>query len=137
MTTGLAVAAAAVAFAGCGQSAADKAKNQVCDARADIQKQVSTLKSITPATFSANTVKDSVTAIKNDITKIADAQPKLNEQRKQDVKSANDAFKSQVEGIITGLTTNLSVTTAQQQLQSALTQLGNAYKKSLSKINCG
>ena len=46
-----------------GQSKADKAKGQVCDARADIQTQVKKLQGLTPATVTLNGVKDSEGAL--------------------------------------------------------------------------
>ena len=46
-----------LAFAGCGQSGEDKAKDDVCDARADIQKKVSGLQNLTLATASVDQVK--------------------------------------------------------------------------------
>ena len=132
------IAAFALVIAACGgQSKADKAKTQVCDARADIQTQVKKLQGLTPATVTVNGVKDSLTAIQNDLKKIADAQPDLNAQRKQQVQSANQEFKSQFESIVGNLGTNLSASGAQAQLQDALQKLASAYQTSFAKVDCG
>jgi hypothetical protein len=127
----------ALIAAGCGQSSADKAKNQVCDARSDIQKQVNELRNLTPATATTSGVKDSLNAIKNDLKKIADAQPKLNDQRKQQVQDANSQFKSQFNSILSDIGTNLSLTNAGQQLKAAVQQLASAYQASFAKVDCG
>jgi hypothetical protein len=64
----------ALGLAACGQSAADKAKSQVCSARADINKQIDYLKGLTLQTATTTGIKNSLTAIGNDLTKIKDAQ---------------------------------------------------------------
>jgi hypothetical protein len=125
----LAIAAALVT--GCGQSAADKAANDVCNARADVQHQVSSLKTA----GSVNEVKTSLGAIKDDFTKIANAQPKLSDQRKKGVQAANDAFKAQLQDVATEAANTRSATGAKDQLRSAVTQLGQSYQQSL-KTSC-
>ena len=82
-------------------------------------------------------VKSSLTAIQNDLNKIADAQGDLKGTRKQQVQKANETFKSQVSGLVNDLKSTQSLQGAAQQLQSAITQLGNAYKESLAPIDCG
>ena len=132
------LAASALLVAGCGgQSKADKAGSQVCDARADIQTQVKKLSGLTPATVTTSAVKDSLTAIQNDLKKIAGAQGDLSSQRKQQVQSANQEFKSQFESIVSSVGTNLSVSGAAAKLQTALQQLASAYQSSFAKVDCG
>lgn len=125
-----------LALTACGESKQDKAKKQVCSARSDIQKQVNSLKSLTPATVTANGVKDSLNSIKNDLTKMKDAQPDLNDQRKQQVQTANQEFASQFNSITSNLGSNLSISGAAAQLQTAGQQLSAAYTKSLAPIDC-
>ena len=131
------LAVAVLAAAGCGQSSADNAKSQVCDARSDIQKQVKELRNLTPATATTSGVKDSLTAIRNDLKKIADAQPNLSEERKQEVQNANSEFKSQFTSIVSDLGTNLSLSDARKQLQSAAQRLASVYEASFAKVDCG
>ena len=52
-----------LALAACGQSDEEKAKSNVCDARADIQKQVDELKSLTLKTATLDKIRSSLTAI--------------------------------------------------------------------------
>ena len=129
----LLIAAIAV---GCGESDEEKAQNQVCDARADIDKQVNELAALTPATATADGVQQNLDAIQNDLNDIKDAQGDLNEDRKQQVESANQEFSSQVQTVASDLGTSLSASGAEAELESATTQLQTAYKQTLAKIDC-
>ena len=131
-----AVLAAAIVLAGCGQSAADKAQKQVCNSRADIQTQIKTLQQLPVSLSSVDTAKNSLKAIGNDIQQIADAQKDLKGARKQSVQQANQQFKSQIQSIVTSFTTNLNVSDAAQQVQSAATALVTSYKQTLGKVDC-
>jgi dsDNA-specific endonuclease/ATPase MutS2 len=130
----LLIAAIAV---GCGESDEEKAQNQVCDARADLNKQVNELAALTPATATADGVQENLDAINDDLNEIKGAQGELNEDRKQQVESANQEFSSQVQAVASDLGTNLSASGAKAQLQSAATQLQTAYKQTFAKVDCG
>ncbi len=123
----------ALGLAACGQSAADKAKSQVCSARADISKQqIDYLKALTTTTG----IKNSLTAIGNDLTKIKDAQPQLNAERKQQVQSANQAFRTELESVVNNIGTNLSISNAEAKLKTAVQQLAQSYQQTFAAINC-
>ena len=126
----------ALALAACGQSAADKAKGQVCSARADINKQIDYLKGLTLKTATTTGVKNSLKAIGGDLTKIKDAQPQLNAERKQQVQSANQAFRTELESVVNNIGTNLSISNAEAQLKTAVQQLAQSYQQTLAAINC-
>ena len=126
------VLAAVAAFAGCGQSSADKAADDVCAARGDIQKQVASLKALPATPASADEVKAGLTAIKDDFGKIADAQPKLADERKKQVQTANDAFKAQLKAVRTDIAQSGSVAAATDQIRDAVAQLGHGYQQALS-----
>ena len=133
----LAAALAAVALAGCGgNSKSDQAKTQVCDARADISKQVDTLKGLTVSTATLSQIQDSLKAIGDDLTKIKNARGNLDSQRKSQVDEANKTFESQVKSIFSDLGTSTSLSSAQTQLQQAFQGLANSYKQTFAKINC-
>jgi hypothetical protein len=132
----LAVAALALTLTACGESKQDKAKSQVCDARADIQKQVNTLQSLTPATVTADGVKNSLNSISDSLKKIADAQSDLNAERKQQVQSANDQFVSEFKSVTSEVGQNLSIANARTKLQAAAQQLAAAYKSTFAKVDC-
>ncbi len=127
----------ALALAACGQSAADKAKSQVCSARGDINKQIDYLKGLTLQTATTTGVKNSLKAIGSDLTKIKDAQPQLNAERKQQVQSANQAFRTELESVVNNIGTNLSISNAEAQLKTAVQQLAQSYQQTFAAINCG
>jgi division protein CdvB (Snf7/Vps24/ESCRT-III family) len=133
LVAGLLLTAVAV---GCGESDEEKAQNQVCDARADLNQQVNELAALTPATATTDGVQENLDAIQNDLDEIKDAQGDLNEGRKQQVESANQEFSSQVQAVASELGTNLSASGAKAQLQRAATQLQTAYKQTFAKIDC-
>ena len=129
----LLVAASAV---GCGESDEEKAQNDVCDARDDIQKQVNELSNLTVSTATADGVQKNLNAIQDDLNKITDAQGNLNDERKQEVESANKQFTSQLDSVANGLTSNLSLSGAEQKLKSAAQQLSSSYKQTFATIDC-
>ena len=135
-------AAGALALGGCGggsssSSNQDDAKAQVCDARADISKQVDTLKGLTISTATVDQVQKSLQAIMDDLSQIAKAQGDLAGDRKDEVQQANKAFANQVQDIVANLGKSLSLSNAGTQLQSGLQQLAGAYEDTFAKVDCG
>jgi hypothetical protein len=139
MTRRTAIVVAALAVAGCGgeSSAEQSAQQQVCDARADIGRQVDGLRQMTPSTVTRDAVSGNLQAIRADLRTIRDAQPSLNDDRRADVKAANDAFASQIRSVATTMLRSTSVEEAKTQLQSAATGLREAYRSSLGAVDCG
>jgi hypothetical protein len=128
---------AALAVAACGgASKADKAQKQVCDARADISKQVDELKGLTVTTASVSGVKENVSAIQADLKQITSAQGTLKEERRAAVKAATDQFVASLTSIVKGLRTDLSLAEAKSRLAETGQQLRAAYAESLGRIDC-
>jgi hypothetical protein len=131
------VCCSAVGLSACGgQSKQDKAKSQVCSARADITKQVDSLKSLTIGSSTVSDVTTSLTAIQNDLQQIKNAQPNLDQKRKQQVQSATQTFTAQLQTILQDALKNLSLKNAKTQIQSAVAALENAYRQALAPISC-
>ena len=129
---------AAVALAGCGgDSKEDQAKTDVCNARADISKQVDTLKGLTISTATLNQVQDSLKAIGDDLTKIKNARGNLSDDRRKQVDDANKNFESQVKTTFSDLGKSTTVTDAKTQLQQAFQSLSSTYQQTYAKIDCG
>jgi hypothetical protein len=126
----------ALALTGCGESAEAKAKKQVCTARNDISKQITTLKGLTLSSSTAATARASFEAIGKDVTQIKNAQPKLEPSRRQQVEAATHTFVTQVNSIASSLSSNVSPSTALTQFKSVLSQLGTAYAQTLGPISC-
>ena len=120
----------------CGESDEEQAQDAVCDARASIQNQVDELSGLTLDTATVASVGDSLNAIRDDLEQIAEAQGDLNDERKQEVESANKEFTSQLQSIAKNLTSSLSVSGAKEQFQAALTQLADAYRQSFAAVDC-
>jgi hypothetical protein len=131
----LLVAGLAVAACG-GESAQEKASTKVCDARADIRKQVDELRGLTLTTATVDGVTANLKAIRTDLGKIADAQGSLNDDRKKQVQSANQEFRAQMTSLAASVGKSLSLTDAESQLRTALTQLSDSYKQTLGRIDC-
>ena len=120
----------------CGESDEEQAQDAVCDARASIQKQVEELSGLTLDTATAASVGDSLNAIRDDLEQIAEAQGDLNDERKQEVESANKEFTSQFQSIAKELSSSLSVSGAKEQFQAAVKQLADAYRQSFAAVDC-
>ena len=132
----LAVVVLVFALGACGESDEEKAQNTVCEARDDIGKQVDDLKSLTPATVTADAVTQNLEAIDKDLNDMSDAQSDLSSDRRSDVEAANKAFESSVEGIVSDLGSSLSAADAKAQVVTALDQLEASYQKAFAPLNC-
>ena len=108
----------------------------VCDARADIQKQVNDLKSLTLGTATLDQIRTNLTAIQDDVKKIADAQGKLSESDKQKVEKANEEFKSKLQGLAGEVGRSLSLEDAAGQLQTAFADLASTYQQAFAPVDC-
>jgi hypothetical protein len=133
----LVIALALLAVTGCGESDEEKAQAQVCDARADISKEVDQLKGLTLATASVDGVRQSLDTIQSSLKRIADAQATLSDDRRAEVKAATDRFKSSVTSIAQGVRGDLSLSEAATRLRAAGGELATAYRQSLGRIDCG
>ena len=131
-----AVVMLALALGACGESSEDKAQATICDARADIGKQVDTLTSLTAATVTKDAVTQSVDAIKKDLSDISSAQEDLSSDRRSEVEAANKAFKSSVQGITSQVLVSLSASDAKAAAATALGQLKTSYQTAFAPLNC-
>jgi hypothetical protein len=129
----LLIAATAV---GCGESDAEKAQTQVCDARADLKKQADELAALTPETATEDGVKANLNAMKKDLNEIKDAQGDLNEDRKQEVESATQDFTAEVQAVASELGTDLSASGAKAKLQASGQELASSYQKAFAQVDC-
>lgn len=133
--------AGALALAGCGGSSSssskqDDAKAEVCDARADINKQVDTLKGITVSAATLGQIQTSLKAIDSDLKKIAGAAGDLKGDDKSQLQQANKDFVAQINTIASSLVKSTSLSQAQSQAKDALSQLSDAYQQTFAKFSC-
>jgi hypothetical protein len=125
-----------LAVSGCGESAQAKARKQVCSARNDIARQIATLQKLTLNAGAAGAAKASFEAIGKDVTQVKNVQKGLDTARRKQVETATHNFVTQVTAIAAGLSSNTSISNAEAQFKSALSQLATAYSQSLGAINC-
>ena len=126
----------ALALGACGESDEEKAQNAVCDATDDIAKQVDQLASLTPATVTADAVRQNLQAIQKDFRDIGDAQPDLSEDRRRDVEAATQEFTGSVQTIVGDLGSSLSAADAKARLVTALEELKASYQEAFQPLNC-
>lgn len=142
----LAVAMLTLALGACGddspndnaasQSPEEKAQATMCDARADIGKQLDELKSLTPATVTKDGVTQSLDAIKKNLSDMSGALSDLSSDRRSEVEAANKAFTSSVQEIRSQFLTSLSASDAKAVLVAALDQLAASYQKAFAPLKC-
>jgi major membrane immunogen (membrane-anchored lipoprotein) len=128
--------AAALVLAACGESEQEKAQTQVCDARADISKEVDELRGLTPSTASIDGVTASLQAIRSSLGKIKDAQGNLNGERKQQVQEANQQFEADMRTIVQSLGSSLSLREGATQVKDATSKLADSYQQTLGRVDC-
>jgi len=123
-------------LAACGESDEDKAKADVCDARDDIRTQVRELQNLTLGTATVDKVKSHLTAIRDDLKKIVDAQDQLSESDRKKVQEANQTFKSKVKTLGGDIGQSVPLEEAAQQLKSDFADLATTYEQALGPIDC-
>jgi hypothetical protein len=131
----VAVAVVVVVLVTGGQSKQEKALAQVCDARADIRKQVSSLRGLTLST-AKDQITQSVSAIASDVSTIADARKDLAADRRDQVQAANDKFAQSVKDTLGSVTSLATLTSAGGNIKQAAQQLGATYQSTYGKIDC-
>ena len=132
----LAVVMLVFALGACGESDEEKAQNKVCDAKADIAKQVDELNGLTAATVTKDGVTQNLDAIKADLKDISDAQSDLSSDRRSEAEAANKEFSSSVQGIASQVGSSLTAADAKAQVVTALNQLAASYQKAFAPLNC-
>lgn len=132
-----------LALAACGESEAEKAKAEICSAREAISKQISKLESLTFSSSAINEAKASFETIGKELTKIKDAQPKLEASRREQVQSGVKTFESQLGTIASGVASSLTsgslesaLKTAEPKLHAAVNTLAADFRTALGPVSC-
>jgi hypothetical protein len=133
----IAAVAAGLALAACGESEEDKAMNDVCDARAGIQDKLDQLGDLTVTSASIDQVREIFEGIGNDVEQIADAQPDLGDERREQVDTANQQFRDAAGDTLGNVVSGASGDDAQAQLESAASELTSAYREAYEPLDCG
>jgi len=120
----------------CGESAEEKAQKQVCDARADIQSQIDTIKGLPVASGSIDQARAGLQSIRDDLRQIADAQPQLKGERKQQVEGATQTFTAQVESVAKSAITSGVTGDVESAVKTAADQLATSFRQAMAPIDC-
>jgi uncharacterized protein YigA (DUF484 family) len=127
---------AAGVLTACGESKADKARDQVCEARDDIGTEIESLQELTLTTATNEKVQDSLQAIQSDLKTISSASDDLSADRKKDVQAANDEFTAKMAQIGEDFGSSLSIEGAATQAKAALQQLAQSYRSTFGQLDC-
>ena len=131
------LASVVLVAAGCGdESAQDKAQSQVCDARANIQKSIDSLKDLTLSTATTDGIRQQLEGIRKDLGTIRDAQGDLNADRRETLQKANQEFGDTIKNVAQTVLRSTSAQDAEAEIQKAADQLESTYKSTLSPIDC-
>jgi hypothetical protein len=130
--------------AGCGESSQAKAKAQVCSARIEIAAQVAKLEALPISASLLTQATASVAAIDKSVTKITDAEPKLEPAVKQQVEAGTKSFQAEMTAIGGGLALAAKVpggiqaalTSVGPEIKAALAQLSTSYKHAYGSLKC-
>jgi aspartokinase len=121
----------------CGESEEEKAQNEVCDARADIQRRVDDLADLTVTTASIEQVTNNLEAIRDDLQTIAAEQGDLEPERRQEVEQAGKRFSSQLrataQDVVSGAASGED---AGARVGSALDELAKSFREAYAPVDC-
>ena len=121
----------------CGESEEEKAQDRVCDARADIEKRVDDLASLTVTSVSIDRVTNNLEAIRDDLEKIAAEREDLSSEQRRAVEQAGEQFRSELEAtardVVSGATSGEE---AGQRIGAALDDLANAFRDAYGPVDC-
>jgi cell pole-organizing protein PopZ len=129
--------AVAALLSACGESEEEKAQNAVCDARADIERRVDDLASLTVTSVSIDRVTNNLEAIGDDLEKIAAEREDLSSEQRRAVEQAGEQFRSELEAtardVVSGATSGEE---AGQRIGAALDDLANAFRDAYGPVDC-
>jgi hypothetical protein len=121
----------------CGESEGEQAQNEVCDARADIERRVDELAGLTLTTVSIEQVTNNLEAIRDDLETIAAEQGGLEPERRREVEEAGKRFRSELEttarDVVSGATSGEE---AGASLGSALDELAKSFREAYAPVDC-
>jgi hypothetical protein len=132
------VASAILGATGCGggESAADRAKSQGCDAVSNINTQIAKLKGLPLETSSVDTAKKALQQIQTDLNTISTAAPDVTGDLRAQLQSANATFKNEVQQTAESVTSASSLTSAAAAISTAGATLETSYQQAFAGVKC-
>jgi hypothetical protein len=127
----------AALLSACGESEEEKAQDRVCDARADIEKRVDDLASLTVTSVSIDRVTNNLEAIGNDLEKIAAEREDLAPDQRDAVEKAGRQFRSELEDTAQDVVSGAaSGEEAGQRIGAAFDDLAKSFREAYGPIDC-
>jgi hypothetical protein len=132
-----------VSLAACGESKQEKAQKDVCNARAEISKQIAKLQALTLSASAVEEAKSGVKVIGDELKKIKNAQGDLAPARREQVEPATKAFEVELKSIAANVGANIpsggvesALKAVGPRLKASVSALAGSYKRALAPINC-
>jgi major membrane immunogen (membrane-anchored lipoprotein) len=131
------VLASGALLVACGESDEEKAQNNVCDARADIQQRVDDLAGLTVTSVSIDRVTNNLDAIGDDLQTIADERENLAPDQRQAVEEAGQQFRTEVEATAQDVVSGAaSGEEAGERIGAALDDLAKSFSDAYGPVDC-
>jgi hypothetical protein len=133
-----ALVAALAAAGGCGGggSSADSAKTDACNAKADVDTQVTKLKGLPASVSSLGPAKTALQRIQSDLSTIHESIPDVTGDLKDQLEAANSAFSSQVAQVRQDVTSAQAATDAAGTITAAGQHLSTQYAQAFGDVKC-
>jgi hypothetical protein len=129
--------ASAALLSACGESEEEKAQNAVCDARADIERRVDDLASLTPTSVSIDRVTNNLEAIGKDLEKIAAEREDLSSEQRRAVEEAGEQFRSELDATARDFVSGAAGgEEAGERIGAALDDLAESFRTAYGPVDC-
>lgn len=125
-----------IAVAACGESDADKAKDNACNAVDDIGTQVTEIESYTLATVTRDKLDENINSIKSSLQTIKDSLPELESSLKSQLTSATETFEQQFSETASAAGESVSLEDAAKQVTADKEQLKSSYDEAFASVSC-
>jgi septal ring factor EnvC (AmiA/AmiB activator) len=125
-----------VTLAACGESDAEKAKKEACNAKEDIAEQVRAIESYTLLTVTKDELEQNIDSIETDVQTIRDALPDLESSLKTQFTEATEAFDESVSELAATVGESISIEDATKQFNADRQQLEASYNQAFASVSC-
>ncbi len=134
----------AVALAGCGESAEEKATAQVCSATKEIRAQLSKLSNLSLSAKALEEIKDAAGVMKKEVGKIKESAPNLPSARKGEVEAAQKVLQSELLAAAATLASTAKssgdveavLAQSEPEVKAAVAGLATSYKQAYEALKC-
>ncbi len=133
------ITAAAIAIAGCGQTAQEKAKGQVCSAGTNVAQQVTQLDALPASQLDPRQALQKLMVIGVRLKQIRDALGNLDATKAQELRTAEEAFRQQFGQVVYGLVGGMTFGTEKLQadLEPGLARLAASWRQTVAPALAG